>query len=219
MRPEDADLRAILESGRHPVTLTRASVQIWGLAPETLPRRAGGFIEAMGRHRVTHAVAGYTLKLEKYEALCRSAEGIRGKWEAGLAVERVYSVLDLAQQPEKVPDTVIELTSGFETHIPVTGRTVVGVDVERAADGDFRYRLRFYLDYESEDEQPDIREQRPSETAEGQSLLPYLRELEDEALDGKGPRDWVPWAEGLAMEAHLLLWGDGRDLIDYDYEE
>ena len=181
--------------------------------------RALAVVEALGRGRVTESRAGYGLARADYDVLREATGDLVGDWWVFFTTQGGLSVSDLVDAPEHLSAEMTSLEVGFDVELPVVGETSVGANVEREADGGFRYRLRFYRNYESEEERPDLREERPSETPEGQALLPYLKALEDEALDGVGPSDWVPPAEDLAMAALLRLWGGGRDLIDYDYEE
>lgn len=188
-------------------------------AAEELQERALDIVEALGRERIAEAEASYAVARADYDALRVETEDLEGKWSVLFRTQGGISVSELVDAPESLPEEMMGLEVGFDVTLPVVGETYVTVNAEREADGSFRYRLRFYRDYESDDERPDIREQRPSQTPEGRELLPYLEELEGKALDGLAPRDWAPPAEDLAIEALLRLWGDGRDLIDHQYEE
>ncbi len=209
----------ILSEGRTAVRISTCGtwVVVQRPAPEAQPR-ALNLIEALGRHRVSGAMAFYVSRRDEYDRLRGATKEIRGKWRVSFTTRGGYSLADLADTPERIPDEVNSLKVGCDVSLPVVGETHVGVDAEREPDGTFRYRLRFYPDYEHGYDRPDVREVRPSETEEGRGL-PFLRELEDEALEGVGPRDHMASAEDLAMHALFRQWGEGHDIIDYDYEE
>lgn len=195
-----------------------------GLPKEELQEYALSIIDTLGRDHVKTARASWVTKdREVYDAFRGTTGDVVGEWRIHLITKGGFSVSDLVEAPERLPEEMTYVEVGFDVELPVVGLTYVAVEAERERGHAFGYRLRFYERFDFDDyerkEWPDLREQRPSETSGGQPLLPFLREVEDEALVGKGPRDWVAPAEDLAMLALFRLWGDGRDLIDYDYEE
>ena len=183
-----------------------------------LQERALGLVEALGQEHITEVTASYTVSRSTYDAIREAAANLDGEWWVMFMTKGGYSVSDFVDAPERIPAEVNSLEVGFDVSLPVVGETHIGVDAERESGGSFRYRLRFYRDYEHGYDRPGVREVRPSETEEGRGL-PFLRELEDEALEGVGSQDHVASAEDLAMHALLRQWGGGRDIIDHDYEE